>query len=178
MSIASPPLVLPRSPANLARDYAELTKLRVTSLVVMTAWCGYYFGAARSGISSLSWGLVQALVGVALVAGGAAALNEVMEFDIDGRMRRTAGRPLPTGRMSRPHATIDGMKSAIPRGSRPSYAIDEPSSTTSPECLPLGLDTNVSPVTESRSLPPAPSTTSSCCRPCPARAFRACCSSR
>jgi protoheme IX farnesyltransferase len=109
MSIANPPLVLPRSPATLARDYAELTKLRVTSLVVMTAWCGYYFGAARSGISSLSWGLVQALVGVALVAGGAAALNEVMEFDIDGRMRRTAGRPLPTGRMSRSHATIAGL---------------------------------------------------------------------
>jgi protoheme IX farnesyltransferase len=109
MSIANPPLVLPRSPATLARDYAELTKLRVTSLVVMTAWCGYYFGAARSGISSLSWGLVQALVGVALVAGGAAALNEVMEFDIDARMRRTAGRPLPTGRMSRSHATIAGL---------------------------------------------------------------------
>jgi heme o synthase len=109
MSIASPPLVLPRSPVTLARDYAELTKLRVTSLVVMTAWCGYYFGAARSGISSLSWGLVQALVGVALVAGGAAALNEVMEFDIDARMRRTAGRPLPTGRMSRTHATIAGL---------------------------------------------------------------------
>ena len=109
MSIANPPLVLPRSPVTLARDYAELTKLRVTSLVVMTAWCGYYFGAARSGVSSLSWGLVQALVGVALVAGGAAALNEVMEFDIDARMRRTAGRPLPTGRMSRTHATIAGL---------------------------------------------------------------------
>jgi protoheme IX farnesyltransferase len=109
MSIANPPLVLARSPATLARDYAELTKLRVTSLVVMTAWCGYYFGAARSGISSLSWGLVQALAGVALVAGGAAAINEVMEFDIDARMRRTAGRPLPTGRMSRMHATIAGL---------------------------------------------------------------------
>ncbi len=109
MSIATPPLVLPRSPVAVARDYAELTKLRVTSLVVMTAWCGYYFGAARSGVSSLSWGLVQALVGVALVAGGAAALNEVMEFDIDARMRRTAARPLPTGRMSRPHATIAGL---------------------------------------------------------------------
>jgi protoheme IX farnesyltransferase len=44
-----------------------------------------------------------------LVAGGAAALNEVMEFDIDARMRRTAGRPLPTGRMSRTHATIAGL---------------------------------------------------------------------
>lgn len=109
MSIASPPLVLTRNPITVARDYAELTKLRVTLLVVMTAWCGYYFGTARSGVASLSWGLVQALLGVALVAGGAAALNEVMEFDIDARMRRTAGRPLPTGRMSRSHATIAGL---------------------------------------------------------------------
>ena len=52
MSIASQPLALTRGPLDLARDYAELTKLRVTSLVVMTAWCGYYFGAAQSGVSA------------------------------------------------------------------------------------------------------------------------------
>jgi protoheme IX farnesyltransferase len=92
----------------LARDYAELTKLRVTTLVVMTAWCGYYFGAVRSGISSLSWALFHTLVGIALIAGGTAALNEVMEFEIDGRMRRTAQRPLPAGRMSRGHAALAG----------------------------------------------------------------------
>jgi protoheme IX farnesyltransferase len=109
MSVASPLLVLPRTPLTVARDIAELTKLRVTSLVVITAWCGYYFGAAQSGMSSLSWGLVQALGGVGLVAGGAAAINEVMEFDVDARMRRTAQRPLPTGRMSRLHATIAGL---------------------------------------------------------------------
>ena len=109
MSIASPTLVLPRTPVTVARDYAELTKLRVTSLVVMTAWCGYYFGAVRSGTSSLSWGLPQALLGIGLVAGGAAAVNEVMESDVDARMRRTARRPLPTGRMSRFHATIAGL---------------------------------------------------------------------
>ncbi|MBZ5681736.1 MAG: heme o synthase [Acidobacteriia bacterium] len=109
MSVASQPLALPRGPLALARDYAELTKLRVTTLVVMTAWCGYYFGAVRSGVSSLSWGLLHALVGIGLVAGGTAALNEVMEFDIDGRMRRTAQRPLPAGRMSCLHALIAGL---------------------------------------------------------------------
>ena len=83
-------LPLSRTPATLARDYAELTKVRVTSLVMMTAWCGYYLGAVRSDVSSFSWGLVHTLAGVGLVAGGAAALNEVMEADIDGRMRRTA----------------------------------------------------------------------------------------
>jgi heme o synthase len=109
MSIASQPLVLVRGPLDLLRDYAELTKLRVTSLVVMTAACGYYFGAAQSGISSLSWGLFHALAGIGLIAAGAAALNEVMEVNIDARMRRTAQRPLPTGRMTRRHAAIAGL---------------------------------------------------------------------
>lgn len=109
MSIASQPLTLVRGPLDLARDYAELTKLRVTALVVMTAWCGYYFGAAQSGLSSLSWGLLHALAGIGLVSGGAAALNQVIEFDVDARMRRTAQRPLPTGRMSRRHAAIAGL---------------------------------------------------------------------
>jgi protoheme IX farnesyltransferase len=93
----------------LVRDYAELTKMRVTTLIVMTAWCGYYFGALKSGTSSLSWGLFHGLLGIALISGGTAALNEVMEHDIDGDMRRTAGRPLPAGRMSLLHATLVGL---------------------------------------------------------------------
>jgi protoheme IX farnesyltransferase len=93
----------------MARDYAELIKLRVTTLIVMTAWCGYYFGVQKSGVSSLSWGLFHVLLGIGLVSGGTAALNEVMERDIDGLMRRTAQRPLPAGRMSLLHATIVGV---------------------------------------------------------------------
>lgn len=109
MSSTFPTVAVPRHGLMaLARDYAELIKLRVTTLVVMTAWCGYYFGAARSATSSLSWGLFHALAGIGLVAGGTAALNEVMEFDIDRHMRRTANRPLPTGRMSRWHAALVG----------------------------------------------------------------------
>jgi protoheme IX farnesyltransferase len=109
MSTATQPLAVPRSSAlTLARDYAELTKMRVTTLIVMTAWCGYYFGALKSGVSSVSWGLLHALLGIGLISGGTAALNEVMERDIDGRMRRTAQRPLPAGRMSLLHAGIVG----------------------------------------------------------------------
>src|SRR4029079_6076404 len=93
----------------LARDYAELTKGRVTTLIVMTAWCGYYFGAGKSGVSSFCWGLFHGLLGIGLVSGGTAALNEVMECDIDARMRRTADRPLPSGRMSFLHATVVGI---------------------------------------------------------------------
>lgn len=110
MSTASQPLALPRySFATLAKDYAELIKLRVTTLIIMTAWCGYYFGALKSGVSSLSWGLFHALAGIGLVAAGTAALNEVMEYEIDGHMRRTANRPMPSGRMSPLHGTIAGV---------------------------------------------------------------------
>ena len=110
MSTATQPLVIDRSSvALLLKDYAELIKLRVTSLIVMTAWCGFYFGALKSGMSSLSWGLFHALLGIGLVAGGTAALNEVMERDIDALMRRTSIRPLPTKRMSVAHALAVGI---------------------------------------------------------------------
>src|SRR6266853_3804119 len=110
MSTATQPLVVPRSGAlTLARDYAELAKLRVTSLIIMTAWCGYYFGALKSGVSSLSWSLFHTLLGIGLVSGGAAALNEVMEWDTDSRMRRTAQRPIPAGRFGFVHATLVGI---------------------------------------------------------------------
>lgn len=93
----------------LLRDYAELTKARITTLIVLTAWCGYFFGAHRAGIPSWSIGLFHALLGVALVSSGTAALNEVMEASVDARMRRTAMRPLPSGRMSLTHAMTVGL---------------------------------------------------------------------
>jgi len=98
---------------SLLRDYAELTKLRVTTLIVMTAWCGYFFGAHKAGIAWFSWGLFHSLLGIALVSSGTAALNEVIEYDVDAHMRRTAMRPLPTGRMSLLHATIVGILAAV-----------------------------------------------------------------
>jgi protoheme IX farnesyltransferase len=85
---------------SLFSDCAQLFKLRVTSLVVMTAWAGYYMGAAKSGVSSISWMLVQAMLGIGLTSGGAAALNEVVEHRIDARMARTRNRPLPAKRMA------------------------------------------------------------------------------
>ena len=91
------------------RDYAELTKARITTLIVLTAWCGYFFGAHRSGVSSWSLGLFHALLGVALVSSGTAALNEVLESSVDARMRRTALRPLPSGRMTKAHAATVGL---------------------------------------------------------------------
>ena len=113
MSTTTATAVPENSILSLLRDYAELTKLRVTSLIVMTAWCGYFFGAHKVGISWLSWGLFHSLMGIGLVSSGTAALNEVMEHDVDARMRRTAMRPLPAQRMSLLHATIVGTAAAI-----------------------------------------------------------------
>src|SRR5579863_7405783 len=112
-TMTRPQILLRRQTTSLLRDYGELMKLRVTSLIVMTAWCGYYFGAQKAGVSSLSWGLLHALLGIGLVSSGTAALNEVMEHDVDGHMRRTAQRPLPAGRMTLRHATMAGLLATV-----------------------------------------------------------------
>ena len=110
MSTASSTLAVPhRSGSSVSRDLAELIKLRVTSMIVMTAWAGYFMASARSGASSVGWGLLHALLGIGLVSGGTAALNEIVERDVDALMRRTAGRPLPAKRMS---VTTAGLISA------------------------------------------------------------------
>jgi 4-hydroxybenzoate polyprenyltransferase len=61
---------------------------------------------SRDSVSEL--GIASALLGIGLVSSGTAALNEVMERDTDGRMARTAGRPLPAGRMRPLPATLIG----------------------------------------------------------------------
>jgi protoheme IX farnesyltransferase len=107
MSSVSQPLAVPRAGlAGLARDYATLTKARVTTLIVMTAWAGAFFAAEKSGLPSLSWTLLHALIGIALVSGGTAAINEVVERDIDALMRRTCRRPLVTGTLGLVHASV------------------------------------------------------------------------
>ncbi|MDQ1451364.1 MAG: heme o synthase, partial [Acidobacteriaceae bacterium] len=64
---------------SLLSDYMELFKARVTSLVVITAWAGFYLGSVRSAIPSVHIGLLETLIGIALISAGAAALNEVLE---------------------------------------------------------------------------------------------------
>ena len=113
MSSASQPLArnhdAPRNGVvRLVQDYGELTKASVTSLIMMTAWWGFYFGCFKSGVSSISWTMVHAVLGIGLVAAGTAALNEVMEHETDAQMRRTSIRPLPAKRMSMMHAVIAG----------------------------------------------------------------------
>jgi heme o synthase len=90
-------------------DYQELFKVRVTSMAVLTAWAGFYLGSMRSGITSVHWGLVESLFGIALVSCGASVMNQVIERKIDARMVRTAQRPLAAGRFSLLHGLALGM---------------------------------------------------------------------
>jgi protoheme IX farnesyltransferase len=100
MSTATQPIAVQQNAAAVAfRDWAELVKARVTLLIVLTAWTGFYFGAAKSGVSSFTWTLLNALLGIGLTSAGAAALNEAIERDTDALMRRTSIRPLVTKRI-------------------------------------------------------------------------------
>ena len=93
---------VPRS-STLLSDYVALTKPRLNFLVVITAGVGYYLGASRD-LSVLK--LVEAIVGTALVAGGAAGLNQVYERETDGLMWRTRKRPVAAGRLTVKESTI------------------------------------------------------------------------
>jgi len=80
-----------------ASAYVELTKPRITFLIVLTSAAGFGL-ASRRGIDYLA--LVSALLGIALLSSGIATLNQYAERDLDGLMRRTAGRPLPSGKLA------------------------------------------------------------------------------
>jgi heme o synthase len=87
-------------------DYVALTKPRLNFLVVATSAAGYYLGAAAPpNLLQMTF----AVAGTALVAGGAAVLNQVYERDTDALMRRTRLRPLPDGRVAASDARIFGV---------------------------------------------------------------------
>src|SRR3954471_5984316 len=112
-SASSPPIALPAatSPRRHLADLGILLKPRVTALIVMSAWCGFYFAAHKSGVRALdSLPLLGfALTGVDFVAGGTAALNQVLERDSDAHMQRTAIRPLPAHRLRTGEALMFGL---------------------------------------------------------------------
>jgi protoheme IX farnesyltransferase len=82
---------------GLAADYLQLSKPRLTAMVLWTVAVGYFLCCP----APTDWLLLgHTLVGTGLVAVGAGALNQLLEKDVDGRMRRTRQRPLPAGRLS------------------------------------------------------------------------------
>jgi protoheme IX farnesyltransferase len=97
-----------RSAARSGRtlDFVALTKPRLNLLVLLTTVAGLYLASPNGVALALA---VHTLVGTALVAGGAAALNQVWERETDRRMRRTSGRPLPRGRLGVTEGTWFGV---------------------------------------------------------------------
>jgi heme o synthase len=89
----------PGATATFIQDCRELFKVRVTGMVVITGWAGFYLGSMQSGISSLQRGLLDTLLGIGLVSAGASALNQALERTTDARMVRTADRPIAAGRI-------------------------------------------------------------------------------
>jgi protoheme IX farnesyltransferase len=90
--------------------FADLVKARLTALVLLTTFVGFYLGE-RGAVNYLL--MIHALFGTALVAAGAAALNEFLERDYDAKMRRTATRPLPSGELQPATAAIFGGMCSI-----------------------------------------------------------------
>jgi protoheme IX farnesyltransferase len=67
----------------------------------------------KSSVSPLDWTLLHTLLGIGIVSGGAAAMNQVMEREADSQMRRTAGRPVPSARISVTQGAIFGMLAIV-----------------------------------------------------------------
>jgi protoheme IX farnesyltransferase len=99
----------PGSTATLIHDLRELFKVRVTGMVLVTGWAGFYLGSMQSGISSVQRGLLDTLFGIGLVSAGSGALNQALERSTDALMPRTADRPLPTGRISLAQGIVAGI---------------------------------------------------------------------
>ena len=86
--------------------YLELTKPRITTFVLLTTAAGFFLGT-RGAADLLVF--LNTMIGVALLSSGVSALNEYMERGLDARMRRTAMRPLPTGRLTPREALAFGL---------------------------------------------------------------------
>ena len=99
----------PGATATLIADLRELFKFKVTAMVLITTWAGFYLGSIHSGISSMQRGLLETLVGVALASAGASALNEALERSSDAHMIRTANRPIAAGRISLMQGLLLGL---------------------------------------------------------------------
>src|SRR5262245_28711948 len=104
------PAAAVESPSKLA-DYVELTKPRIATMALVTVAVGYLLGAGAAGFRLDV--MLHTLFGAGLVAAGGSALNHWWERRADGRMRRTANRPLPAGRLSGVEVFVFGASLAL-----------------------------------------------------------------
>src|SRR6266436_1470981 len=111
--VMADPITSPQALASRLRDYYTLTKPEVNMLILMTTSAGYYL-ACHGDFRVV--GLINTLVGTVLVASGTATLDQWMERIWDGQMRRTATRPLPSGRLSAREALLFGILLSVAGG--------------------------------------------------------------
>ena len=96
------------------RDYIELTKPRITWLILMSTGIGYFFGLPSHALREINWLLLlHTILGTGLIASGTAALNQWYERAADRKMHRTAGRPLPSGRLTAGRALAFGIALSV-----------------------------------------------------------------
>jgi protoheme IX farnesyltransferase len=92
------------------REFNQPTKLRITWLILMGTGIGYLFGL-HGRIRPLA--LLHTILGTSLLASGTATLDQWYEREADRLMRRTAGRPLPQGKMTPAHALAFGAALSV-----------------------------------------------------------------
>ncbi|MGH9768513.1 MAG: heme o synthase [Blastocatellia bacterium] len=104
IAVISPPQALSFNEKLAA--YFDLTKPRITSLVVLSALAGFALGSP----SSIDWiQFLHTAIGVTLLSGGINALNQYWERDLDALMQRTKPRPLPMGKLTSRSALVFGV---------------------------------------------------------------------
>ncbi len=92
------------------RDYYQLTKPKVVALLLLTAWVGMWLAPTTESQPEL---MLIALTGIGLLSAAAAALNHVLDQNIDAKMARTQRRPVATGRVSPQQALAFAVSLAI-----------------------------------------------------------------
>ncbi len=91
-------------------DYTEIAKPRISLMVLVTVSCGYVLSMETPIVA---FTLIHACLGIAVVAVGSSAVNQWIESETDGRMRRTMNRPLPSGRLTASEVLLVGLFAAI-----------------------------------------------------------------
>jgi protoheme IX farnesyltransferase len=95
--------------SNVLFDYWELTKPEINFLIAITAAAGFWIGSPAAPPHFPWMRFIDTLLGTVIVASGAATLNQLIELQYDAQMRRTARRPLASGRIARSHALWFGV---------------------------------------------------------------------
>ena len=95
---------------QVVNNYLEMMKFRISMLVMLTGYLGFYLGLRSQGLLSIDYydKLVYLLIGMFLSSSGCAVLNQYLEKDFDAQMKRTQNRPIPSNRVLPLNALLFG----------------------------------------------------------------------